>query len=344
MLTKNQVKSCLSGEYTAIPPAHFFWFDGDFIKLNPSLFAEMRNQYTDDFIQTCPLLEKRAPDPALSPGEFTDEWGCRFCHAPSGVGSHPTVPIVTTLDDWETYLENYQPLIRADSFGKNAAEIVRANADKYITMNIWRTFYERMYMLHGMEELWMDLAEENELFLRLLRDLKDFTIRAIQEAAKTGVDCVYLADDWGMQDRLQISPESWKKYFKPAYADMIDTIHGFGMDAWMHSCGCIDRIVPEFIDIHLDVIGNLQTAAVDLRTLSEHYRGKITFFGGLDVQTNLTAGTPDSIRREVADITAMFTPHEGRYIYAPSNSIMPETPAENVRSLFEAMDYYRRAL
>jgi uroporphyrinogen decarboxylase len=344
MLTKEQIKSCLSGEYTAISPAHFFWFDGDFIKLNLSFVAEMRNKYADDFIQTFPHLKKRAPDPVLSAGEFTDEWGCRFCHAPSGVGAHPTVPIINTLDDWEVYIDKYQPLIVSEHFGTKAAETVEANPDIYITMNIWRTFYERMYMLHGMEELWMDLSEENELFLRLLGDLKDFTIRAIREAAKTGVDCVYLADDWGMQDRLQISPESWKQYFKPAYADMIDTAHGLGLDVWIHSCGCIDSIVPEFIDIQLDVIGNLQTAAVDLKALSEHYKGKITFFGGLDVQRNLTAGTPDSIRREVADISGLFTPHEGKYIYAPSNSIMPETPVENVCALFEAMDYYRRSL
>ena len=188
----------------------------------------------------------------------------------------------------------------------------------------------------------MDMAMEEELFLVMLQDLKDFTLHAIRAAKNSGVDGVYLADDWGMQDRLQISPDSWKSYFKPAYAEMIALAHELGMDVWMHSCGCIDSIVPDFIEIGLDVIGNLQTAAVDLKGLSEKYRGRITFFGGLDVQTNLTEGTPETIRQEVAELTELFQPSKGRFIFAPSNSIMPETPTENVAALFEAIDHFRR--
>lgn len=344
MLTKQEIKACLAGEKTQVAPAYFFWMDGDFVLKNKDFCEDMKAKYCDDIVQTFPKLTRRAPEPSdLGPGEFTDEWGCRFCKAPTGVGAHPTEPIIHSLEDWMTYREKYMPLVEEGIFESDAKKAVQEQPDRYVLLNIWRTFYERMYMLYGMQELWMDMAMEEELFLLMLQDLKEFTLRAIRAAGNSGVDGVYLADDWGMQDRLQISPKHWRDYFKPAYAEMIALAHELGMDVWMHSCGCIDSIVPEFIEIGLDVIGNLQTAAVDLKGLSEKYRGRITFFGGLDVQTNLTEGTPETVRREVEELTRLFRPSEGCFIYAPSNSIMPETPVENVAAMFEAIDCFRRA-
>ncbi len=342
MLSKSEIKACLRGDHCAIAPAVFHWYDTDFIKTNMEFVAEMKTKYPDDIVYSFPQFIKRSVEPQLAADEFTDDWGCRFRHAPTGVGAHPTAPIIHTIDEWEEYKEKCIPVVANGFFENAAAEIVCNHPDRYVTMNIWRTFYERMYMLYGMEELWMDIALEEEMFLRLLHDLKEFTLRSIRAAKCSGVDAVYLADDWGMQDRLQISPASWKKFFKPAYADMIDEAHGAGMDVWMHSCGCMDAIVPELIDIGLDVIGNLQTAAVDLKELSARYRGKITFFGGLDVQSNLTQGTPETVAREVEDITKLFEPSKGKFIYTPSNSIMPETPTENVRAMFDAIDKCRR--
>lgn len=343
MLAKDEVKNCLAGGKTAVAPAYFFWFDGDFVAANRSFCKKMEEQYCDDMMQTFPKLICRATEPAdLAPDEFTDEWGCRFRHSPTGVGAHPSKPIIRTMEDWIDYRDNQMPLIEEGIFEADAKKTVRENPDRYVLMNIWRTFYERMYMLYGMEELWMDMVMEEDIFLAMVQDLKDFTLRAIRAAKRSGVDGVYLADDWGMQDRLQISLKHWRKFFKPAYAEMIALAHELGMEVWMHSCGCVDSIVPEFIEIGLDVIGNLQTSAMDLKAISEKYRGKITFFGGLDVQTNLTKGTPESVRQEVEALAGMFRPAEGRFIFAPSNSIMPETPVENVAALFEAMDRFRR--
>jgi uroporphyrinogen decarboxylase len=343
MLTKSELKACLRGEYTKVAPAFFHWMDMDFIAANRAFTEEMSRLYQDDMIQVQPQLTKRARPIPLQENEFTDEWGCRFMHAPGGVGAHPSLPIIHSMEDWEAYLDEEIPLIDPARYAEGVLEAAREQPDGYVCLNIWRTFYERMYMLIGIENLWAGIALSEELFLRMLDDLKAFTLRAISEAAKSGVDCVYLADDWGMQDRLQISPAAWRRHFKPAYADMIDLAHGLNMDVWLHSCGCIEAIVPDLVDIHLDVVGNLQSSAINFQRLSENFRGKIGFFGGLDVTTNLTQGAPASIRAEVEWITRLFQPAQGRYLYAPSNSIMPETPAENVRALFQAIDEMRRA-
>ena len=85
------------------------------------------------------------------------------------------------------------------------------------------------------------------------------------------------------------------------------------------------------------MIAHLQAAALDLPAIAAAYRGRITFFGGIDVQFNLVRGDRRSIRQEVLSLMNNFYAHDGRYIASPANTIMPETPVENVWTLFEAI-------
>lgn len=338
MLNKSDVKSCLNGDKIEKIPAIYFWMDSKFTKKNKDVVIKMQECYCDDYIQTFPIFTKNAKEPSdLAPNEFTDVWGCRFIGSPDGVGSHPSSPIINNLDDWEEYKQKYIPSIEPKVFCANVIKARTENPDKYITFNIWRTFYERLYMLSTMEQVWMDMALGEELFKRMLYDLRDFTIEIIACAKGSGADAVFIADDWGTQHRLQISPNAFNNFFKPCYADIIDTIHSQNMDAWMHSCGNITEIIPELIDIKLDVIGHLQTAALDLPAIAQQYQGKITFLGGIDVQFNICTGTRQTIRDEVKSLIDSFDAFNGKYIITPSNSIMPDTPVDNVWHLFEAI-------
>jgi uroporphyrinogen decarboxylase len=123
---------------------------------------------------------------------------------------------------------------------------------------------------------------------------------------------------------------------------MIELAHSLGMEVWMHSCGNITESIPHWIDIKLDVLSNLQALALDLPAIAEAYRGQICFMGGLDVQENLVNGTPETVRAEVKAVFDDFHASEGKYIASPCNTIMPETPVENVWALFEAFDKFGR--
>jgi len=78
------------------------------------------------------------------------------------------------------------------------------------------------------------------------------------------------------------------------------------------------------------------------KLIAEAYCGQITFFGGIDVQYNIVNGTRESIREEVRQLMRMFRAHEGKYMASPCNTIMPETPVENVWTLFEAIREFGR--
>jgi len=131
----------------------------------------------------------------LYKGEFTDTWGCLFAKTSEGVGSHSTRPIIKTIDDWKEYVDNYIPVINKQETTDVLRDIVNNNEEYYVVTNIWRTFYERMYMLIGIEELWINIALSNELFLRMLKVLRDYTIEIIKTTARSGIDAIYLADD-----------------------------------------------------------------------------------------------------------------------------------------------------
>jgi uroporphyrinogen decarboxylase len=316
--------------------------DGQFVEKNRAEVDRMRRQYSDDFVYAGVPLTKRAADPILEPGEFTDDWGCLFAAAPDGVGSHPTRPIVNDIDEWEAYIAEGMPEIDPGNAGQPVREAVAEHPERYVAAQVWRTFYERMFMLVGYGALMLEIATEGGLFRAMVEVLQDFTLRAIKVAADAGADAVFLADDWGTQHRTMISPDAWAKSFKPTYAAMIELAHSRGLDVWFHSCGNIAALLPHWIDIGLDVISPLQAAAMDLPAVAAAYRGQITFFGGIDVQHNLVHGTRTSIREEVRSLFRVFHAREGQYMASPCNTIMPETPVENAWILFEAIEEYGR--
>lgn len=342
MLKKEDVKACLFGRCSRYVPAWLFWMDGKFIQEHRADVEQMQRQYQNDFVFAGVQCRNRHKDRSEEVGEFVDNWGCLFCAASDGVGAHPTRPIVTNIKSWEKYVAEEMPEIDPNNYANAVRTAVEEHPENYVVATIWRTFYERMFMLVGYEKLMLEIALEGELLARMLPRLRDFTIRGIELVADAGVDAVFLADDWGTQHRLMISPGVWVKGFKPAYAAMIEVAHARGLDVWFHSCGNITETIPHWIDIGLDVISPLQTAALDLPSIAEKYCGQITFFGGIDVQYNIVTGTRESIREEVRQLMRFFRAHEGKYMASPCNTIMPETPVENVWALFEAIREFGR--
>jgi uroporphyrinogen decarboxylase len=104
----------------------------------------------------------------------------------------------------------------------------------------------------------------------------------------------------------------------------------------MHLCGDITTILPDLIDIGLNVLNPVQPQAMDVRFLGREFGGKVCFNGGVDVQGTLIRGTPSDVRNEVHELVRLFGSHNGGYIGATSHSIMPETPLDNVIAMYEA--------
>jgi uroporphyrinogen decarboxylase len=106
--------------------------------------------------------------------------------------------------------------------------------------------------------------------------------------------------------------------------------------AW-HSCGSIVEIIPDFIEIGLDILNPIQPMArgMEPKFLKETYGKDLVFFGGIDLQELLVKSTPEKITEEIKRIAGILGAGGG-YIIAPAHNIQDDTPIDNIIAFFEA--------
>ena len=265
-------------------------------------------------------------------GSWVDEWGCTWVAAEPGVAGEVKAP---PLADWRalhSYTLPYEVLREADLSRVDAS---CARSDQFMLAGTLTRPFERLQFLRGSENLLLDLAwGPAELFC--LRDLlHEFAMEELALWCRTAVDGISFMDDWGSQQSLLISPQTWRELFKPLYAEYCRTIHAAGKFAFFHSDGHIAAIIPELIEIGVDAL-NCQLFCMDIEALAAAHRGRITFWGELDRQHTLPRGTRDDVRRDVLRVRRALDTGEGGVIAQCEWG--NDTPAENIAAAFEAWE------
>ena len=149
-----------------------------------------------------------------------------------------------------------------------------------------------------------------------------------------GIDGILLGSDWGSQNDLLMSPESWREMIAPGEKKEYELIHSAGVDVWVHSCGDIRKIFPDIVELGVDALNPIQPECMDIYELKEKYGDKITFWGGISTQRTLPYGTPEEVTEETKKITAALSKNGG-YIIAPSQEIQADVPFENLCALID---------
>ena len=159
---------------------------------------------------------------------------------------------------------------------------------------------------------------------------------------KGKIDGVFVGDDFGTQQGLLISPEMWRKYVKTRYKKLISVIKSYGLKYCHHSCGGIRPIIPDLIEIGIDVLHPIQPLAAGMnnKELSREFGKELTFYGGIDEQRTLPNGSPEDVKREVRERINTLGKYGG-YIVAPSHAFQPDTPMENVIAVYEEVLGYK---
>lgn len=202
------------------------------------------------------------------------------------------------------------------------------------------SYFERAWGLRGMENFLIDLATDPEFACTLLDRLDEFYMKhteRIMQAADGRIDMLYTADDIGTQIGLMISLDMWRKYIMPRQAAFNDHFkRKYGVKIFYHSCGAIEPLIPYLIEIGVDILNPLQFSAsgMDAVEIKRKYGGRLTFHGGIDVQTTLATGSIDEILAEVDERLSVLAEGEG-YILAPAHSIQTDTSAEKIIAMFE---------
>lgn len=273
-------------------------------------------------------------------GEWKDEWGTGWGHAFGGVGA---ITVDHPIKDWsqlDDYLAHGMPDPHAPGRLDFAASLLSMHGEsKYCVGMILQSFFERVCCLRGMQNFLSDLYLHEHEVVRLLDALSEHLIELIREWAKTDVEGIFLTEDWGSQAGLLISREMWRKYFKSYYRQIFDEIHRVGKDIIFHSCGNVTALIPDLIDLGLDVIDPIQPGAMDMNYVAREFGGHISFMGLIDDQ-RLDDYSPQQIRDRVRGaIETLGRPFGNGLILSPANTIMPTVPFENLEALFEVCNH-----
>ena len=194
-----------------------------------------------------------------------------------------------------------------------------------------------------MENALVDLHLYKDEVHRLFKELCDFYIGIIERTRnEIGCDGVYVTDDLGSQQDLMFSPEIFREMFLPYYRKIVETCHKNGLHFWLHSCGNIEKILPDLIEIGVDVLHPIQKFAMNEEEIAAKYKGRICFMCGMDVQKVMPFGTPKEVRAEVNRLVNTFGSDNGRMIFSMGNGVTPNIPIENLHALYD--EVYRLRL
>lgn len=232
------------------------------------------------------------PSPDDRPRSGVDEWGCVWENI--GVSSLGEVKR-TVLKDWADWDALTIPDIRDPKRWESLDGARDRAGDKFLLAG-GISLYERVHFLRGLEDTWVDIHVNPSELGRLIDVLVDMNLFAIERYAEAGADGYMWCDDWGLQNQLMISPESWREIWRPRYARVYRAAHDAGLLTFLHSCGDITDILDDLIDIGLDVIQMDQQENMGLDLLGQRFGGRITFWCPVDIQATMVHGTVDDIR------------------------------------------------
>ncbi len=208
--------------------------------------------------------------------------------------------------------------------------------DRYVVCSIGFSLFERAWTLYGMEPLLVDMIERPAFVEALLDRICDYNVQLVQRACQYDIDAVYFGDDWGQQRGLIMGPRLWRHFLRPRLERMYGAAREAGKRVFIHSCGDVDELFPQLIEIGVDVFNPFQPEVMDIYAVKKQFGGQLTFLGGMSVQQVLPFGTPEQVVAEAHRLMEEIG-HGGGYIIAPSHSIPRDVPLENVLVFIRAV-------
>lgn len=209
----------------------------------------------------------------------------------------------------------------------------------------WSPTFDQIADLMGFETAMMSLVTQPKVIEAMVEKITDWNCAMwehVLEAAPGEIDICYVGDDPAGQLDLLISPRLWRRFFKPAFARLFQIAKSHQARVMFHICGNATSIIPDLIDIGMDILCPVQVSAKDMDPahLKREYGRDISFWGGVDTQHVLPEGTPEQVRGEVRRLIDTFG-EGGGYILSSAHNLTSDVPAANILAMYdEAARYY----
>ncbi len=265
---------------------------------------------------------------------YIDEWGIGWdiqpYHTPFGT-CHYTEIVDHPLDE-DDAISSYQPPdpTRPELYDASR-QMIRDFKDEYWIVGVTvTTIFETAWALRGYEQLMLDMSLNPDLANAIMEIPYGYHLTAAKKLVELGVDMIWIGDDMGTQDRMLISPKMWRQFFKPRMANFIAEIKSLNpnLKVAYHTDGKVDLIIPDLIEIGLDVLNPIQPASMDPAQIKKEYGDHLCFWGTIDEQRTLPFGKPSDVEAEVRH-RLRTVGWDGGLILSPTHHVQLDTPLEN---------------
>ncbi len=217
--------------------------------------------------------------------------------------------------------------------------LVESAGGYFLGCDVSPCLFEMICRLRGMENAWMDLAASPDMAQSLYQKACEFSLKLAEAACRQfPLDWLWTGDDVGSQRDLMMSLACWRQHIRPHLARIFAVGKAHGLVVAYHSCGAIRRIIPDLIEIGLDVLNPIQgiCPGMDPVELKREYGRDLAFMGGVDTQHLLPNGSAEEVYAETSRLLEAMTANGGGYILAASHTVPPETPLDNIFALYAA--------
>jgi len=229
----------------------------------------------------------------------------------------------------------HAPEVAAEKMRAVAKRVSEQAGDRFSFVGIGFSTFERYWTLCGMENGLAYMLTDPEFAADLFGAICDFNLKMIDIVLEYPVDAVYFGDDWGQQKGLIMGPALWRKFIKPCLAKMYGRVRQAGRFVIQHSCGDIEQVYGDLIEIGLHCHQTFQPEIYDIAAVKQKYGDKLAFWGGISTQRLLPYATPEEVTAEVKRIIRVMKPGGG-YIASPTHAVPGDVPCENIVAMLKA--------
>lgn len=266
----------------------------------------------------------------LQNGKIRDEFGVTW-----------DMEKASNIGDWgmvdhpvkDLSLEGYNfPSAAGKGRFNETGKIVRKNPGKFNLLQMVGIF-EIPTRFAGMENIMVAIGSDEDFAFKCFDMALEFNLGILGQIPDY-IHGVRFIEDWGDQRGLMMGVEYWRKYLKPRLRIMYEECRNKGCAVSIHSCGNITELIPELIEIGVDIIDPIQPEVMDLHFIKKEYGKDVVLFGGIGTQSTLPLCTPEQVIEEAKNLLS-FMSVGGNFIMGPSGAVTVDTPSENIAALIE---------
>jgi uroporphyrinogen decarboxylase len=204
-----------------------------------------------------------------------------------------------------------------------------------------QTIFIQLWFFRGLDQILIDFVDRPDFVMAMIDRIMTFRLehtRRMLAVTKGRADILQIADDYGMQKGLMMSPAMWKEFFSPCLKVFADMAHNAGMKVFLHCDGSSRKIIPDFIDLGIDILNPIQPqcAGMNPEELKRTFGDRLCFHGAVDTQTTLPFGAREEVISEVRERIRVMG-KGGGYILAPVHTVEADVPMENLLAVYETV-------